>query len=206
MRSGPKTYAGRGPLSDCMNRNSRSFAAAAVAGTAAFALGYVLVYALTISTVQDSLLTGVAEAVGEEGAAWKVVGWLFFNAQFVTTTVTVDLGFLGGGTDAVNFIAEGDSLSAILYLIPPALLTVAGLATVRLDGATETARALRLGPSVALGYLPLALVGALLFTISVGENSGGSPTLLTAVVLAGVVYPVVFGTLGAVVGTTIAGD
>jgi len=189
-----------------MNRNSRSFGAAAVAGSAAFVLGYVLVYALTISTVQESLLTGIAEAFGDEGADWKIVGWLFFNAQFVTTTITVDLGFLGGGTDAVNFIAESDSLSAILYVIPPALLTVAGLAAARLDGATETARALRLGPSVALGYLPLSLVGAVLFSVSVGEGSGGSPTLLTAVVLAGVVYPVVFGTLGAVVGTALEGD
>ena len=188
-----------------MNRNSRSFGAAAAAGVAAFALGYVLVYALTISTVRESLLTGIAEAFGDEGADWKIVGWLFFNAQFVTTTITVDLGFLGG-TDAVNFIAESDTLSAILYLIPPALLAAAGLAAARLDGATETARALRLGPSVALGYLPFTLVGALLFTVSVGETSGGSPTLLTAVVLAGVVYPVVFGTLGALVGTTLAGD
>jgi len=206
VTAGPKTYIRGGVPSDHMNRNSRSYGAAAVAGLVAFVLGYVLVYALTISTVRESFLTGVAEAFGDEGADWKIVGWLFFNAQFVTTTVTVDLGFLGGGTDAVNFIAESDGLSTILYLIPPALLTAAGLATARLDGATETARALRLGPSVALGYLPLSVAGALLFTISVGPDSGGSPTLLTAVALAGIVYPVVFGTLGAVVGTTLAGD
>ena len=189
-----------------MKQNSRSFGAAAVAGVAAFVLGYVLVYALTISTVRESLLTGIAEAFGEEGGGWKIVGLLFFNAQFVTTTITIDLGVLGGGTDAVNFIAESDSLSAILYVVPPALLIAAGLAAARLDGSTETARALRLGPAVALGYLPLSLVGALLFTVSIGEGSGGSPTLLTAAVIAGVVYPVVFGTLGAVVGTTLGGD
>ena len=188
-----------------MDQNSRSYGAAAVAGLVAFGLGYVLVYALTISTVRESLLTGVAEAFGEEGADWKIVGWLLFNAHFVTTTITVDLGFLGGGTDAVNFIAESDSLSSILYLIPPALLTAAGLAVARLDGATETARTLRLGPSVALGYLPASLVGALVFAISIGENSGGSPDLLTGAVIAGVLYPVVFGTLGAVVGATLEG-
>jgi len=188
-----------------MDQNSRSYGAAAVAGLVAFALGYVFAYALTVSSVRESLLTGVAEAFGEEGADWKVVGWLFFNAHFVTTTITVDLGFLGGGTDAVNFIAESDSLSSILYLIPPALLTAAGLAVARLDGATETARTLRLGPSVALGYLPASLVGALVFAISIGENSGGSPDLLTGAVIAGVLYPVVFGTLGAVVGATLEG-
>ena len=187
-----------------MNQHSRSYGAAAVAGLVAFALGYVFVYVLTVSSVRESLLTGVAEAFGEEGADWKVVGWLFFNAHFVTTTITVDLGLVGG-TDAVNFIAESDSLSVVLYVVPPALLTAAGLAVARLDGATETARTLRLGPSVALGYLPASLVGALVFAISIGENSGGSPDLLTAAVIAGVLYPVVFGTLGAVVGATLEG-
>lgn len=186
-----------------MNLNSRRYGTAAAAGVAAFALTYVLVYALTISTVRDSLLTGVAEAFGDEGADWKVVGWLFFNAHFVTTTITIDVP-LFGGTDAVNFVAESDSLSAVLYLLPPALLTAAGLATARLNGLTETADALRVGPSVAVGYLLLAVVGAVLFSITLGESGGGSPTLLTAVVLAGVVYPVVFGTVGAVAGTVLA--
>jgi len=188
-----------------MNLHSRRYGTAALAGVVAFALTYVLIYALTISTVRDALLTGVAEAFGDENADWKVVGWLFFNAHFVTTTLTVDVP-LFGGTDAVNFIAESDSLSAVLYLIPPALLTAAGLAAARLDGVTETGDALRVGPSVALGYLPLAVVGTVLFAISLGESSGGSPTLLTAVVLAGVVYPVVFGTVGAVVGAVLAGE
>ncbi|WP_225334885.1 hypothetical protein [Halomicrobium urmianum] len=185
--------------------NRRSYAVGAVAGALAFVLAYVLVYALTISAVRDSLFTGVAEAFGDEDAAWKVVGWLFFNAQFVTTTITVDLPLVGG-TDAVNFIAESDSLSPVLYLLPPGLLTVAGLATARLEGAADVGRALRIGPSVALGYLPLAVLGALLFAVTVGENSGGSPTLVTAVGLAGVVYPLVFGTLGAAIGAASSGE
>ena len=186
-----------------MNDMRRRLAAGAVAGLVAFVLAYVFVYALTISTVQESLLTGLAEAFGDENAAWKVVGWIFFNAQFVTTTVTVDVPLLGG-TEAVNFITESDSLSSVLYVIPPALLTAAGLAIARLSGATDAGDALRAGPAVVLGYLPATVVGALLFTVSVGQNSGGSPTLLTAVVLAGLVYPLVFGSLGAVVGATLA--
>jgi len=186
-----------------VNQLSRRYGTAATTGLVAFVLGYVLLYALTISTVRDSLLTGVAEAFGDEGGDWKIVGWLLFNAHFVTTTITIDLPLLGG-TDAVNSIAESESLSPVLYLIPPALLTAAGLAAARATGVTETGAALRVGPSVALGYLPPAVVGALLFAISLGENSGGSPTLLTAVVLAGVVYPVVFGTVGAVAGAVLA--
>jgi hypothetical protein len=188
-----------------MDRNRRSYAAAAVSGIVAFALAYVLVYALTISTVRDSLLTGVAESFGEENAAWKVVGWVLFNAQFVTTTITVDVPLLGG-TDAVNFVAESDALSPVLYAIPPALLTVAGVAVARLDGATELGRAVRVGPAVALGWLPMAVAGALLFTVSIGDSSGGSPDLVTAVGLAGLLYPVLFGTLGAALGTALGDD
>ena len=184
MRSGPKTYTGGECPSERISQHSRRYGIAAVTGVVAFVLTYVLIYALTISTVRESLLTGIAEAFGDEGADWKVVGWLVFNAHFVTTTITIDIPLLGG-TDAVNFIAESESLSAVLYLIPPALLTAASLAAARLDGLTETADALRVGPSVTLGYLPPAVAGALLFAISLGENSGGSPTLLTAVVLAG---------------------
>ena len=186
-----------------MNDMQRRLAAGTVAGLVAFVLAYVLVYALTISTVQDSLLTGFAEAFGGENPAWKIVGWILFNAQFVTTTITVDVPLLGG-TDAVNFIAESDSLSPVLYVVPPALLAAAGLAMARLTGASDAGEALKTGPTVALGYLPASIVGAFLFAVSVGSESGGSPTLLTAVVLAGVVYPVVFGGLGAVAGATLS--
>ncbi|MBV0901652.1 hypothetical protein [Haloarcula salina] len=183
----------------------RSYAVGAVAGVAAFALAYVLVYALSISVVRDALLTEVAEAFGDERAAWKIVGWVLFNAQFVTTTITVDVPFIGG-TSAVNFIAENDSLSPALYAIPPALLTAAGVATARLDGATDLGRAVRVGPAVALGYLPLSVLGAVLFTVTAGEAGQGAPTLLTAVVVAGLLYPVVFGTVGAALATALDGS
>jgi hypothetical protein len=42
-----------------------------------------------------------------------------------------------------------------------------------------------------------------LFTVSAGESGQGAPTLLTAVVLAGVVYPAVFGTVGAAIATAL---
>lgn len=183
----------------------RSYAVGAVAGVAAFALAYVLVYALSISVVRDALLTEVAEAFGDERAAWKVVGWVLFNAQFVTTTITVDVPFLGG-TSVVNFIAENDALSPVLYAIPPALLTAAGIATARVDGATDLGRVVRVGPAVAIGYLPLSILGAVLFTVTAGEAGRGAPTLLTAVVVAGVLYPIVFGTVGAALASALDGS
>jgi len=183
-----------------MNDDRRGYVAGVAAGAVAFVLAYVFVYALSIGVVEESLLTGLAEAFGDRGGSWQIVGWVLFNAQFVTTTITVDVPLLGG-TSAVNFIAESDALSPVLYLIPPAVLVAAGLGTTRLDGATETGRAVRLGASTVAGYLPLALLGTVLFTVSAGETGGGGPTLLTAAVLAGVVYPAVFGSVGAVLGT-----
>ena len=180
----------------------RSYAVGALAGVAAFVLTYVLVYAMSIATVQDALLTNIAESFGDGRAAWKIVGWVFFNAQFVTTTITVTIPFLGG-TSAVNFIAESESLSPVLYLLPPAVLTAAGIGTARIDGATDVGRAVRVGPAVVLGYLPLAVLGAVLFTVSAGESGQGAPTLLTAVALAGVVYPAVFGAVGATLAATV---
>jgi hypothetical protein len=55
----------------------RSYAVSALAGAAAFVLTYVLVYALSISTVQDALVTNIAESLGDDRGAWKIVGWVF---------------------------------------------------------------------------------------------------------------------------------
>lgn len=170
-------------------------------GAGAFGLGYLFTYALSISVVRDSAIAQLAEAFGDGGATWKMVGWVFFNAHGATTTLDVEVPIFGG-TSAVNFVAESEGLSPVLYGIPPALLVAAGLAAARMAGSTDPADALRIGPAVAAGYLPLVLVGAVLFTVSVGA-SAGKPTLVTTVGLAGVVYPVVFGTVGAAVGATL---
>lgn len=87
-------------------------------------------------------------------------------------------------------------------MIPPALLIAAGLAAVRYAGATEVDEAVRIGPAVAIGYLPFAAVGVFLFAIPVGGSSGQA-TLLPAIVLGGIVHPVGFGALGAALGTAL---
>ena len=171
-------------------------------GLLAYALGYVFTYALSIATVRESSLARIAEAFGDGGEAWKMVGWVFYNAHGATTTLDVTVPVFGG-TSAVNLIARSDALSPVLYLIPPALLVAAGLAAARTAGVGDLGGALRVGPTVALGYLPPAVLGAVLFTVTVGD-SVGTPTLLTAVALAGVVYPVVFGALGAAVAAVLS--
>lgn len=178
--------------------------AGAGTGVVAYLLGYVFTYALSVSAVSDSALARLAEAFVDGGVAWKMVGWVFYNAHGATTTIEVAIPIFGG-TSAVNLVAQSDALSPVLYLIPPALLVVAGLAAARMAGVDNLGDALRVGPLVALGYLPLAMVGAFLFTVTVGD-SVGKPTLVTAVGLAAVVYPLLFGSLGAAVGAILATD
>jgi hypothetical protein len=79
------------------------------------------------------------------------------------------------------------------------LLLVAGLLLARVAGADTPADGAGAGAGVVVGYLPPALAGAIVF------SHGGSiaPDLVTAVLLAGVVYPVVLGGVGgALAGVT----
>lgn len=187
-----------------MRETLRDSAVAAAGGVAAYVLGYVFTWVLAGSAVQESALNQIIEATGRDGVAWKLVGWLFYNAHGVTATIDLDIPFIGG-TEAVNYIAQSDGLSPLLYVVPPALLIAAGLFAAQMADTRELGDALRVGPAVALGYLPLAVVGVFLFTISV-ESSSGGPTLVPAIGLAGLVYPLVFGTVGAAVGVALAGE
>jgi len=186
-----------------MRDTIRGVGAAAGGGIAAYVLGYVFTYVLAGSAIQESDLNQIVEALGKDGVAWKLVGWIFYNAHGATTTLDVDVPLIGG-TEVVNYVVQSNGLSPVLYVVPPALLIAAGLFAVRAAGATDLGDALKFGPAVAVGYLPLAVVGALLFTITV-ESSSGGPTLVPAIGLAGLLYPLVFGTIGALVGVGLAG-
>ncbi|WP_245545371.1 hypothetical protein [Halomicrobium katesii] len=91
----------------------------------------------------------------------------------------------------------------MLYVLPPALLIAAGLFGARMVDATDIGDALRTGGAVTAGYLPLAILGVFLFTLTVDGSSGG-PTLVPAIGLAGLVYPLVFGSIGGAIGVTLA--
>jgi hypothetical protein len=126
---------------------------------------------------------------GQTVAVWQGVGWLFYNAHFVVTRSTG--GF--GGSRSVNFIAESDGAGAVLlYLVPIVLLVAAGLVVARWDGADEMADAATAGLSIVAGYLPLATLGRFLFQY----DGSVAPDIVTAVLLAGAVYPLVLGAIG----------
>ena len=172
----------------------------AVAGTLAWVLGYFLTFVVTsgrIEAFQGSCLGRVAELFGIEIPTWKVVGWIFYNAHFVDTAAA-------GGTGSA--LGGDGGFTPLLYVVPPLVLFAAGLAVGRASGAEDVANAALDGATVLVGYLPLSVIGVLLFEATVAGTTVG-PALVPGVLLAGVLYPAVFGAAGAgVAALTTGGD
>ena len=176
----------------------------AAAGAAAYVLGYLFAY-LTQRSAVESQLEGFnffADLFGGDPIpTWKAIGWVFYNGHFVDTQVPS----LVGGSQLTNLISQADGGSlTLLFVVPPVLLTLAGLAAGRIAGATEPVDGAKAGASVLVGYLPLAVIGAFLFRYSVGDGAV-APDLVTAVLLAGAVYPAAFGAVGGA-GATLLSD
>lgn len=164
-------------------------------GVGAWLLGYLLVYVLHGSRIRNSFGTDVLEIFTGDPVTWKLAGWLFYNAHNVAVQVP---GILGIGSGTVNFVARADEPGmTVLFFVPPVLLILAGVVTAW-DTAEDPTTAARNGGAVALGYLPLSLAGVFLFAVG-GDDSAG-PILVTGVLLAGLVYPLIFGAVGGVVG------
>lgn len=175
----------------------------AVAGVGAWVAGYVLTYLLRADSIRQSFATNVLAFLTDDPVTWKLVGWLFFNEHLVSVSIP---GILG--RTSLNALTDAENPAAVaLLFLPPVLLVVAGALAAH-DGARDDTSpagsadrtdAAMAGGSVVAGYLPLALVFAVVTRITVGGSTGG-PDLLTAVVLAGVVYPVAFGAIGGLIG------
>lgn len=187
-------------MSSELNRDDVPLAVGAVAGLVAWILGYLLTYLITSGSIRESGLGQLLEFLGEDGAVYKLVGWVFYNSHFVETVVD-------GAPVAVagNAIGGDQGFTPLLFVVPPALLLAAGLAVARFQGVETSRDGILAGVAVVPAYLVLSVVGAFLFTISAGPATG-RPDLLLAVLLAGVVYPALFGGIGGVIGGTTAPD
>ena len=168
--------------------------AGAVAGLLAWVVGYALTYVLVAADIRESALNQFARAFGDGDATYELVGWVFFNSHLVDAVI--DVGFFGSRT--ANFVGGEDGFSVLLYAIPAVILVAAGLAVGRSRGVAGANDGAVAGALVVPGYLVFCVVGAVLFRVEAGGASG-EPELLPAVLLAGVVYPLVFGAVGGVV-------
>jgi len=176
-------------------------AAGAGAGVVAYLLGYLVTYVTQSGSVEERLqgYNFIVELLGGEGiTVWQAVGWLFYNAHLVSTRF--EGGF--GGPRSENFIGGDGGATVLLYLVPVVLLLVAGALLARYDGVEEPADGAIAGAAVAAGYFPLALVGRFLFSY----DGSVAPDIVTAILLAGLVYPLVLGAVGGVAGAAFGGD
>lgn len=171
------------------------------AGIAAWTLGYLVTYLATVEDLRADWRTDVLAFLTDEATDWKLVGWVFYNAHAVDVQVP---GFLGGSPSSANYVAADDGSLWLLALLPPALLLVAGFAVarVRRAGFETVADAAVAGATVCLGYVVLAVVGVVAFGVTV-DAGVIRPDPIPAVLLAGVVYPLVFGAMGGVLATAI---
>ncbi|MCQ4333809.1 hypothetical protein KM295_10010 [Natronomonas sp. F2-12] len=180
-------------MSPLLDSDSPPFLESASVGAAAWLFGYVFTYLLVATDLESSPLNRLIEAFDGRSVTYELVGWVFYNAHLVDISYTGISIF----TPPRSFIGGDGGFTALLYLVPPALLLVAGLALGRYRGVTEPTGGAITGALVVPGYLVLSVAGVFLFTVSVGGASG-APELLPAVLLAGLVYPAVFGSIGGV--------
>ncbi|MFD1586768.1 hypothetical protein ACFR9U_07225 [Halorientalis brevis] len=173
----------------------------AATGAAAWVLGYLLTYVLVAPDLRNSSLNRIIEAFDGAPATYEMVGWVFYNAHFVST-VFQDIPFVGGGS--VSYVGGEGGFTALLYGLPIALLFAAGLALARADGTADTTRGALVGATALPGYLALSIAGVFLFAVSVGSATG-APDRLAGVFLAGIVYPALCAAAGGVSGAVLEG-
>ncbi len=173
--------------------SKRSAAIGALAGVVAFLVGYVITYLWRGRDIEESLqpmeaLLQLFEA--EPIGTWRAVGWLFYNGHFVDTRVSSEIGVIET-VAYVNFVAEGAGNIELLYLVPPVLLLLAGALLAWYVDVDEPVDGAASGAAVVLGYLPVIAIGLIAFAYN-----STRPDPVPAIVLAGIVYPVVFGAIG----------
>jgi hypothetical protein len=174
----------------------------AAAGIGAFVVNYLLTVVLWTQSelprpdsLGDLFQQAVVSLVRDAVTTWKAAGMVLFNGHFV------DLGYRGSvGSGSFNLIdLAGGGLLELTYLVPPVTLLVAGFLVARSSGlAADLSDSAVSGALLAGGYLVLALAGSVVFAYSSGDVSLSVP-VMNVLVVAGVVYPVLFGALGGLV-------
>jgi|APHM01.1.fsa_nt_gi hypothetical protein len=166
------------------------------------------------------VLVALAEDIGEVNDPLRTGVWFWFNGQFVDLEFSVvgPNGESGEGEGieqigaalldgiTINYLTDstllGQSLSnnlpSVVYHAVPALgsLLAGGLVS-RVNEQTELQQAALSGASIALGVLPIAVVGVVLSETTDGMTSI-QPILSDAILYAGVLFPIIFGAVGGV--------
>lgn len=201
----------------------------AVAGVASFVVG--LLGAIVLASPGDSddifdvtvSAMGMSESstvtygeLGGEGASkpetWKVAGWVYHKAHFASIDVGFSgLGDLGGDVSvSASFVMD---VPILVRLLPILLLGIAGFVLAERASVEDIQESAITGAHVVVGYLPLALLSTFLLTWEDTSTSGGmeatvtaEPSLVTALVFTGILFPVILGAVGGAVNHEFGDD
>ncbi len=181
-----------------------------LAGVVAYIVGLVTTAALTVGRTAAVLAVEIdgryrepvplGEILGTPPSDIAISGWLFYNAQFISTTVP-SADSLGGVNrlTAVNLLREVGGIPLVLFLIVPLLLIGAGYAVVPVSETPGANGARNAGASIAAGYVACSLVGAFIFEASAANAAAtASPAGIPTVFVSGG-YALVFGAIGGLV-------
>lgn len=176
--------------------------AALVVGIGAFVLGFVLVTGLVVvEGVLDDSLTGETDGTdgsqGEGPGLLTVLGWLYFGTQFVDLDVSTVFGSMSIDMFG-ELMNEAVIPAAVWRLVPVVVLIGAGyLLASRVLPATATEEdGAKIGATVTAGYLLAVVVGTQLFEFSGEEGTSIGVEFGSAVLLSGILYPILLGALG----------
>lgn len=132
--------------------------------------------------------------------------WAVFEAHLVDIETTVEGGGQSG-TSTLELLSEA-SLPELLYtVVIAAILVGAGYLLVQRAGARTEGEGALYGATIAVGYLPVAVGTLFLARASESSTVFGEtisitigPDILSAVVLAGLLFPLGLGALGGYLG------
>ncbi len=146
-------------------------------------------------------------------------GTVYYNAQFADSELTVkstgnnesiDLGPLFDGT-TVNFVTDSgvfgeetalETPSIVYHLIPILILVTAGFLLAQYLNLQTIQDGVLAGGTIVLGTFPLSLLGVFIFVTSDNSSELG-PVLLDSVIFVGILFPLIFGAVGAALSTRI---
>jgi hypothetical protein len=191
-----------------------------VAGVVAFAVGYGLLYLLKgsewVSSFQGQLGRGAQMTGGSVSMLqqmglslpeqWQVVGIGYHGVHYVDLSLTVSRD----GQELLSRTTPGlyYSEDVLAWLVPVAVLSVAGFAVVSMADVDDLGTGITTGATVALGYLPVVLVTSFVFVWSESFTNSGTtlglsmgPALISTLLFAGIIYPLVFGSVGGAVAS-----
>lgn len=138
-------------------------------------------------------------------------GNVFYNAQLAMSKAKSSGGLSGSQTETGSVIAGSmtDLAEFVYYAAPIVVLLLVGIALARVVSIRDPGVASLAGATMAIGYLLLTVIGTQVFSVSV-DNAGafglGSATIspmlnATTIVVMGILYPAIFGSMGASIGS-----